>query len=396
MVKLSARSIAKELSNIPDWKTNRHIVVFESDDWGSLRMPSVGSFKRLEKSGINLRYGDIQRFNLNDTLARRQDLGALFEVLSSVKDSMGKNAVFTSVCVVANPDFEKIEASGFQEYYYEPFTETLKRSPGCENAMELWKEGLEKELFVPQMHGREHLNVIAWMKALQAAEKQTLSAFREGVWGFKPSLNHLSSYQAAFDLADPEDLVYHKGVICDGLNLFEELFGYKAVFFVPPNGVFNNSLNQVLAGMGIRYRSGSKVQIEAVRLGKTRIRLHYHGQKDRYGIRYILRNCVFEPSRDGQNPVDRCLNDIDAAFSWQKPAIISTHRVNFVGGLHPENRDHGLRQLSSLLNEIVKRWPDVEFMSTEKLGGLMDDDDRMFNERLHDQVFTERDAMIGV
>lgn len=379
MAKITARSIVKELSNIPDWKSKRRIVVFESDDWGSMRMPSVDSFNRLEKSGIDLRYGDIQRFNMNDSLATSQDLEFLFEILSSVKDSKGNNAAFTIGCVVANPDFHKIEAHGFQEYFYEPFTETLKRFPGCENAFNLWNEGLEKTLFVPQMHGREHLNVIAWMKALQAAEKQTVSAFNEGVWGFKPCMKHVSSYQAAFDLADPEDLEYHKSVICDGLRLFEEIFGYKAVFFVPPNGVFNNTLNQALAANGIKYRAGSKIQNEVVRIGKTRTRLHFHGQKDRYGIRYILRNCVFEPSRKGIDWVDRCLKDINMAFSWQKPAIISTHRVSFVGELHPENRENGLRQLSVLLKEIMKKWPDVEFMTTEKLGAIMDNDKTMLN-----------------
>lgn len=379
MEKLSARALVKELSNIPDWKSRRRIVVFESDDWGSMRMPSTESFKRLEESGLNLRYGDIQRFNMNDTLASCQDLEFLFEVLSSVKDSQGNNAVFTSVSVVANPDFQKIEDNGFQEYYYEPFTESLKRFPKCEKAFDLWKEGIEKKLFVPQMHGREHLNVIAWMKALQTAEKQAISAFKEGVWGFKPCSDHLSSYQAAFDVNDPEDIEYHKTVINDGLKLFEQLFGYKAVFFVPPNGVINNSLNEALVSNGIKYRSGSKIQNESVRIGKTRTRLHYHGQKDRYGIRYILRNCVFEPSRRSIDWVDRCLKDIHSAFSWQKPAIISTHRVSFVGELHPENRDFGLKKLSCLLNEIVKRWPDVEFLTTNELGAIMDQDKTMLN-----------------
>jgi len=377
MVKVSARIILKELSNIPDWKTRRHIVVFESDDWGSVRMPSVESFKRLEKSGINLKYGDSKRFNLYDNLATARDLAYLFEVLSSVKDSQGKYAIFTAASIVANPDFQKIMDSGFEQYYFEPFTTTLKRFPGCERAFALWKEGLDKKLFVPQMHGREHLNVIAWMKALKASDEQTLSAFKEGIWGFKPSLNHLLSYQAAFDVAEPGDLSYHEKVICDGLRLFEEIFGYKAVFFVPPNGIINNSLNRVLVGNGIKYRSGSKIQWETVRLGKTRTRLHYHGQKDRHGIRYILRNCVFEPSKEGRNWVDSCLKDISTAFRWQKPAIISSHRVSFVGKLHSENRNHGLRQLHALLKAIVKNWPDVEFMTTAQLGVLMDKTDRV-------------------
>jgi hypothetical protein len=81
---------------------------------------------------------------------------------------------------------------------------------------------------------------------------------------------------------------------------------------------------------------------------------------------------VFEPSREGTHLVDTCLKEIDTSFRWNKPAIISSHRVSFVGALYPENRDNGLRQLSELLKGIVKHWPDVEFMTTEELGALMD------------------------
>lgn len=373
MVKISPRAILKDLSNIPDWKTKRRIVVIESDDWGTLRMPSMDAFRRLEKAGLELRKGtgEAERFNMNDNLATSGDLENLYEVLSSVKDSRGNPALFTPVCIMANPDFNKIEASGFQDYFYEPFTETLKRTPGCENSFNLWKEGIEKKLFVPELHGREHLNVPAWMGALRSGDKQALLAFKEGVWGFIPESFPAVSYLAAFQLADPGEIEYQKKIIQEAAQLFEELLAYKALFFVPPNGVFNNSLNQTLAENGIQFRSGSKIQIETLGRGQTKKRLHYHGQKDKYGIRYIIRNCVFEPNKPKIDWVNTCLGDIDSAFQWHKPAIISTHRVSYVGALHKENRDKGLKQLSGLLKEIVKRWPDVEFMTTAQLGALM-------------------------
>lgn len=374
MSKISPKSILKGLSNLPDWKSKRRIVVIESDDWGSIRMPSNEAFQRMDEAGIMLRnpHGEAERFNRYDNLATNQDLEKLFEVLSSVKDSRGNPAVFTPVAIVANPDFQKIEDSGYHDYFYEPFTETLKRFPGCENAFELWKEGIEHKLFVPQMHGREHLGVPAWMRALQAGDQHALHSFKEEFWGYIPVSDPGADYLAAFLARDREDLAYMETVIEDGLRLFEEIFGYRAVFFVPPNGVFNNSLNRALVKNGIKYRSTSKIQQEALGIEKTRTRLHYHGQKDKHGIRYIIRNCVFEPSREGTHLVDTCLKEIDTSFRWNKPAIISSHRVSFVGALYPENRDNGLRQLSELLKGIVKHWPDVEFMTTEELGALMD------------------------
>ena len=49
---------------------------------------------------------------------------------------------------------------------------------------------------------------------------------------------------------------------------------------------------------------------------------------------------------------------------FNKPAVISTHRVNYIGGLNPDNRENGLRNLDSLLNRIVQKWDDIEFISS--------------------------------
>ncbi len=367
-------SMWRNLSNAPGKRIMRKVLIFESDDWGSIRMPSVDSFERLEKSGLDLRSIDAGRYNLNDTLATSHDLESLFEVLSSYKDINGNFTVFTPVCIVANPDFQKIMESNFREYVYEPFTETLERYQGCEGSFELWKEGIEKKLFVPQMHGREHLNVSAWMKALQAGDNKTLLAFKEGMWGFVPDSYPDVDYQAAFLLMDPDELKYQKNVIAEGLQLFEKLLGYRAEYFVPPNGPFNNSLNETLAKSGIKFMNVAKIQHEPLGFGKKRKVLHYLGQKEKNGIRYITRNCFFEPSQSGKDWVDSCLNDINIAFRWHKPAIISSHRVNYIGALSTVNRDNGLFQLSKLIQEIIKNWPDVEFVTTPQLGTLINMD----------------------
>jgi hypothetical protein len=363
----------RNLSNIPGWRTNRKIVIFESDDWGSIRMPSLSAFEKLERSGLDLRSWDAERYNLNDSLATSSDLEKLFEILSEHKNKHGIIPFFTAVCVVANPDFEKIRESDFEEYYYEPFTETQKRYPGCEGSFNLWKEGIEKRLFIPQFHGREHLNVASWMRALKSRDKNTHLAFNEGLWGFVPDQELLTGidFQAAFLLGNTDELEYHKRILTDGLDLFEKLFGYRAEYFVPPNGPFNNTLNKILFENGIKYRPASKIQNEPLGNDKIRKVIHWLGEKDKSGIRYITRNCFFEPNISGKDWVDSCLNDIKTAFRWYKPAIISSHRVNYVGALNPCNRDNGLSQLNRLLHAILKNWPNVEFMTTTELGELI-------------------------
>ncbi len=364
------KNLNRHLANLPGWRTNHKIVVFESDDWGSIRMPSLEAFEFLKSKGVDVISGDSLRYNLNDTMATADDLSALFEILKSVKDKNGNPAVFTPISLVANPDFGKIKASNYYEYFYEPFTETLKRY-NREDAFPLWQEGIQKHLFVPQFHGREHLNVQVWLRALQIKDKHTLHAFKQGMWGFKNMHPSDISYQAAFDLENPEDIEYQKSVIVEGLKLFEKLHGYKSTFFVPPNGPFNSQLEETAQQNGIRFMSTSKIHREPQGNGQFKKRIHWLGQKNKYGQRYITRNAFFEPSQTGKDWVDSCLNDISIAFKWQKPAVISSHRVNYIGTLNPANRDNGLYQLKTLLKSITKYWPKTEFMTSSDLGDLI-------------------------
>jgi hypothetical protein len=135
--------ISNNIRNIPGWRTKRKLIVFESDDWGSIRMPSKEVFQKLYAEGIDLVSDEGYRFNKYDSLATSEDLALLFDVLDSVRDFNGRPAILTPVSVVANPDFERIEQSDFTQYFYEPFSETLKRYPGCESSFALWKEGIK-------------------------------------------------------------------------------------------------------------------------------------------------------------------------------------------------------------------------------------------------------------
>lgn len=366
-IRKTFKSLMNYLVSAGGWKSQEKIIVFESDDWGSIRMPSPECFNKLEKAGLDLRSADAERYNLNDSLATSHDLERLFEVLSGTKDRYGSSAVFTPVTIVANPDFKKIADSGFTKYLYEPFSETLKRTNGCEKSFELWKEGIKERLFVPQMHGREHLNVFQWIKALSSGDQQAMLAFREGFWGFVPRKYPRVDYQAAFLFETQEELKYQEQIIIDGLNLFKFLFGYKADYFVPPNGVFNNTLNKTLSVNGIKYRYASLIQNEPVGQGRMRKLYHWPGKVDKNGLLYIVRNCFFEPSLTGTNWIDNCLHDIGFSFKYNMPAIIGTHRVNYISSLNPSNGAMGLMQLKKLLTSIVKNWPDVSFMTTTDL-----------------------------
>lgn len=363
------------VSNIPGWRTKRHIVVIESDDWGSIRMSSKEAFDRMLKAGMPV---DRSHYNLYDSLECNDDLEQMYETLSKFKDSTGRYPVITGVNVVANPDFEKIKTNNFSEYIYEPYTETCKRYSNHDRVYDLWKEGIEKRLMVPIFHGREHLNAQFWMRALRDKNKSTLVGFENEVTGM-PGIKgeKLPDFQAAFQIDTINDLVYQKEVLKTGLDLFEELYGYRSRYFVPTNGPFNNTLEKDLNEHGVKYINTGKKQKEPLGNGQYKINTRFIGDKNQYGQIYITRNCFFEPSSSGfEKPantdwINNCLKEIEIAFRWRKPAVISSHRVNYIGYLHPENRERSLKQLSELLGKMLKRWPDIEFMTSSELGDLI-------------------------
>ena len=216
-------NISRNILNIPGWRSKRKIVVIESDDWGTVRMASRESWKYFVNKGYAV---DRCPYNSNDALECNDDMELLFDTLQSVKDKNGNGAVITANNIVANPDFEKIKASGFSSYFYEPFTETLKRYPAHNRVESLYKEGISKNIFRPQFHGREHINVKRWMNALHNNDLLAQEVFAHSMFSIhetdKPA--ELYEYLNAFDAESQEQLNDQDKILSEGLSLLILLF----------------------------------------------------------------------------------------------------------------------------------------------------------------------------
>lgn len=367
------RMASKHLVNMPGWRTKRNIVVFESDDWGMIRMSSREAYDWFVDHGYSV---DHCLYNKNDTIEANQDVELLFETLDGVRDKHGNPPVFTANNVVGNPDFEKIKASDFNEYHFEPFTETLLRYPGRDRVMDLYDQGIKEGFFRPQFHGREHLNVNRWMEELNAGNPTFQDAFKHNMFTVSHSNKSSGKHSCldAFGLSYETEYQSLSEIIETGLNLFEEIWGFRSASFVAPCYVWPQEIEKTLHKNGIKYIQGTHVQRVPLEDKKGRIerKYHYLGQTNKLGQRYLLRNVLFEPTENGRsNAVEKALNDIDIAFKYNKPAIISSHRVNYMGGLRPENRDQNLKLLAELLSRLVEKYPHLEFMSSDQLGDLM-------------------------
>lgn len=373
-LKKSKKNLAQNVQNIPGWTTGRRLIVFESDDWGSIRMPSRETYEKLLRSGDRV---DQDPFIRYDALASESDLQHLFDTLTTYRDSNGRHPVITANCAVANPDFDKIRASEYREYFYEPFTETLKRYPQHKKSFELWLEGIDQRIFCPQLHGREHLNVARWMRDLRAGKADVLIAFDYRMIGTGNSFNQANkyAYMDAFNFDSKAEIASLRLILKEGIELFQRIFGYPTKSFIAPCYVWNHDIEAELAAHDIRYLQGGRVrlipqQAEGTTLFATK--RDYLGKVNPYGQLYLKRNCSFEPSWDPNfDWVNSCMREIAAAFRWKKPATVSVHRLNFIGFIDEVNRRQNLELFSQLLSKISQEWPDIEFITSVELGDLI-------------------------
>jgi len=372
------KAISSHLNNYRGWRTSRKIVVIESDDWGSVCMPSPEIHEKLIQTKYRI---DLCPYATYDSLASEEDLQMLFSALSDYRDRNGNNPVITANTVMTNPDFLKIKDSGFTGYYYELFTDTLKKYPQHSGSFKLWKQGMESRLFYPQFHGREHVNINAWLAAIQDEGSAYQSVFKHNVCWLGPAQNEGNKIdvRASYDTNQTEEIENQKQVLHEGLKIFNSLLGYISKSFIAPNFIYHSDLEPILYEAGVRYIQGMKYQkLPLMGNDKRKMIRHYQGERNGLGQYYLVRNCVFEPSQypEQHDNVGECLKGIRNAFFWKKPAIITAHRLNFIGFIHPENRERNLKQFRELLGTILKKWPDVEFMTSVELGDLMAGSDK--------------------
>jgi hypothetical protein len=370
MIHSLVSNIFMNLKNCIGWKTNRKIVVFSVDDYGNVRVNSKQARDNMDAAGMKI----YSRFDSFDALETKQDLEQLFEVLSSVKDKYNRSAVFTPFALPCNIDFEKMESEDFQKYHFELLPETYKKlevqqTEAYEGAWDLWQSGIEKGYLRPQFHGREHLNLHIFNDKLKKRDIELLTALQNKSYTSISDEDYPTmSSTAAFDFWDVKENENLALIIEEGLEHFEKVFGYPSIYFTPSVYNIHHSLFKTLYKKGIRFIDLGLIRNEHQGFNKFKKSFNYIGKPTKEGLSIMVRNVVFEPTEvRGIDWVNFTMKQIETAFRWNKPAIISSHRVNFCGHIDPINREIGLSALKNLLDQIVNKWPDVEFMAADEL-----------------------------
>jgi hypothetical protein len=354
------------IKHLLGWKSKRKIIVFESDDWGSFRFKNKSIRDQFIKN-----YNPFQWMHYNDCFESYDDLIALEKVLKTVKDINNNSACFTFLMNPANPDFKKIEETNYEKYYYESFLQTLSKRNDGTQLLKWYNQAISESLIEVGFHGREHLNVQEWMKDLKDGNQLAHEGLKNRIWGqgkLKKSYKH-TSYRSTFQMGSYDEMDSLKLNIKEGVELMNKMFNQNTTYFLAPDGPYHLHLNQALVNQGIQFIGLAKLHTNPLEPKWHQKKPFWLGKKTKEGLRVITRNVMFEPgSPKSKDWVNTAMQQIETAFKFKNPAVIGTHRANFVSALNQENRTNGLKQLAMLLQKITLKWPDVEFMLSSDLG----------------------------
>lgn len=357
-------SVIRNFRNLPGWSSREQIVVLESDDWGCIRVPSRAVRDAMESRGLP---SSQWNYNRLDALESNDDLEALFDVLRRFRDSEGRPAILTANVIMGNPDFRRIRQSDFTRYHWEPFAQTAARYPRHDRLVELYRDGIKEGVFHPQLHGREHLQINRWMTALRQPDSLTRALFEyESTYSGADDYN----YMEAFDQDDDSEAPQLSGVLKEAADEFRRMFGHSSSSFIAPCYTWTEALEKTMPGLGIKFLQGAGAQlVPRGGFGNYETRRSTLGKIRQSGLISLTRNCFFEPSLvKKSNWVPYTVSTVADAFRWGKPAVICSHRINYIGYIDERNRTENLRLLADLLGTILRRWPSVRFLTSDQLG----------------------------
>jgi hypothetical protein len=359
-VKSKFRELKEIVLQLPGTHLKDKVVVFESDDWGSQRIPDKTVYNYCLKNGYPMNQNIYTQY---DCLESVEDVSRLKDVLNSYSSK----PMFTLNMILANPDYLKIKESNFEQYFYKPIDKSISYS----SVLTEIKEGIDKGVFSAQFHGREHINVNRWLTALQKKDVDVHFAFDLGMAGIFPKDNVRigNDMVVALENWDHIDLLDKQAIVKNGLELFEQIFGIKSKSAISCNYVWNDQIEEVYYDRGVELIQSSRFQL----LPKGNYegfnkKYKYTGLRNTRGQIYSVRNVLFEPTyNQDKDWVGSAMKQIERSFKLKKPAIISSHRLNYCSGLSELNRDQSLLKLNRLIAQIQKKWSDVHFCTSDEL-----------------------------
>ena len=339
------------------WRTDRPILVIESDDWGAEHIPGPDAVRTAEIEKISFS-GSHSSF---DGLETADDVDRLCDVLSAHRNADGDSAVLTANFVMANPDFEAVKQSGYSVFKARTIDKGFNHEADGTRLWKSYRNGIESGLLVPQFHGLLHFCPDEWLERLRQGDAGTLKAFDLQMVGEDLTSSGIGIQSMAPIYYTSAESIQH--FVKEGVKIFKQIFNMNSLTTIAPCYAWKSpETEQALLPEGILAMQGKEYQC----LPNGSTRLHYLGQLGPGGILYMVRSCKLEPLAAGTS-VDKCFTQVRNAFARNIPAVLCSHRFNYTSRVDTKVRDKGLAVLDGVLKRVTQVYPNVEFLSSDKL-----------------------------
>jgi len=341
-------------------------VVFESDDWGACEVAKSPEDAAVIERAWNAHF-DRSR-TVTTTLETPQDLDRLYSVLASFSGHDGQPAVFTAFACVGNPDFDAIRASGFDEYRDIAIDEGVPAGWERGDIAGAWRAGIARGVFAPQYHANlHHVSPTLWLRRLRAPGPAgdlarlsfDLAVYAQG--------EHLPEFEC---MNVREQHEWNRV----GIERFTRAVGYSPAAAITSDAYPETETIWALLGIRIvclkscRVNSGQVVVYASKPWNNQDPSVPIGAHNSRRDVIYLTRNVFFECAGRPEQSAAPVFDVIRTRWSEGEPAMISTHRANYVS-LDSQRAEAGLQQLDSLLSMLSER-TDARFLTSTEVGDL--------------------------
>ena len=348
-----------------------HPIVFESDDWG---LCGEGRDQQVQSDLVSKGYVDIDSNFLapmyKNTLESESDLDNLSNSLAKFKDRLGRSPIFTANMVVSNPDFERIKQNRFSQYFAIPISKGFPTGwHDWATTVRGWKKAINRKVWLPEYHGFSHFNYRNWIRGLGKGDQRLMDFFNRSMVTYSVRFRVLSEYGVHIgNRWDFQSFGEQYSDICAGFDIFNSLFGRFPRTTIPPNNVWNPDTYRAFLKSKVRFIQSEKESLKS-NLGARNtnislipdvfnsILLRFSSLCKQY------RNVHLEYNDENESAA---VVSSTNCFVSGVPAIVGTHRVNYVSGVDPNLPRKNLKRLENYLHSVLEN-ENVVFLSDNEL-----------------------------
>jgi hypothetical protein len=326
---------------------SRPLLLLQSDDWGRVGLCDVDALEQMRSAGFALGERPYDLYSLESA----EDLAALARTLKGHRDRIGRMACITMNFVMANLDFTKMAADGFQRVHLRPLCDGVPDGWHRPGLLESYREGVEAGVFWPALHGETHFCRFAVERELENAGER--ADLLRTLWRVGIPYIHWRMPWVGYEYWDPEQPSKQRFVDAGEQNrVIGSAVGHFARFF--------SALPRSACAPGYRanedtHRAWQQYGVRIAQNGPGTGRPPHMGPFD---ILHLYRTLDFEPALENELSIEEKVQAVSDCFANGRPAIVSIHAINFQSSIH-DFRSRTLDLLDQFLSAVEAKHPDL-------------------------------------